>query len=127
MLGAWTMLRHYSAEPGKVKMYVYAIDKAPDVDISHVDYYGDFKYLKEVRYRNSVQGKYIGLFVIDDYFHKQCSLLYEFINSEPWDEFSDKTRDTINEFVDFILGIKEGTLNNLKVKENMLCQQQASI
>ena len=110
LLGVWSMLMHYGGDKNGVKIYIYSIDETPDKDLSHIRY-GDFEYLKEVRYKKAVKGNYIGYFIIDKKFNEYAENFYNRINGDPWDEFTDEEIDMYDEFEKFLEDININDLN----------------
>jgi hypothetical protein len=87
VLGSFSMLKNEN------NFYIYTINEAPSVDISHWNI-GDFEYLEEVRYRKEVIGKFIGKITLSDYQYNIMKLYYEYLEyrlSEDDDiEYDDK-------------------------------------
>ena len=122
-LGLWSMLHHY----GKLKnaIYIYTISENPDKDLSHVKH-DDFEYLQEVRYKRPVEGIYLGQFNYDDDFNDGADILYTFLTSEPWDEFSDSDTQKRDTFLNQIKTISKTNLHEDEqpINEYVIQQEQ---
>jgi hypothetical protein len=90
VMGLYSMFMQHGKKPDT--FYIYEIMEEPDVDISDWTY-GDFEFLKEVRYRRTVIGKYKGKIKITDDIIKKFLAFYEVINLEPYDEPDEETSE----------------------------------
>ncbi len=104
--------------------YIYEINEKPDIDISHWNM-GDFAYLKEVRYRRPVSGRYVGKFIFDDDTIKRFEVFYEINNIDGWGseyDIDDETIELFNKtnFGELLRDLKNKLSENNKINENDL-------
>lgn len=83
VLGLWSMGNHKGLNLKEA--FIYEISESPDLDLSGVTI-DDFEWLKEVRYRRAVEGRYVGKFIYTPEYNKSANNFYERINQDPWDE-----------------------------------------
>jgi hypothetical protein len=96
--------------------FIYEITEIPDKDISHW-IRQDFEYLKEVRYRRNVTGKYIGKINLTDYQKKLFDTLYK--HFELIDSDNEMTESEIEEFDKYWSDIEKGKLDKELKKINI--------
>ena len=97
ILGLWSMFNSNGLNPIGKKVYIYAIDKKPYLDLSHVRM-ADFEYLQEVRYDKPISAKRIGYFEYDQKFNEGALNFYGRISDD--DPYSEMEYD-IEEWEDF--------------------------
>jgi len=84
---------------------IYKIEEIPDKDISHWNI-GDFRYIKEVRYRRPVNGYFVGEINLTNEQLELIKLYYEYISADEYDQKYDLLEN--NKFQEM--------LNNIKIK-----------
>lgn len=106
VMGLYSMMVSHGQKPNM--FYVYEINDAPDVDISHWTS-GDFGYLQEVRFRKPVKGTYRGKIQITDDVKKRLNAYYEIMNLEPYDEPDKESEEVFQDtnYDTFISGMKD--------------------